>query len=72
MPRLGPIGRSDLIASLRRLGFSGPYPGGSHEFVVKGNRRLILPNPHTGDIHVGLLARLLRQAGISRDQWEAL
>ena len=71
MPRLGPISRVDFIASLRRLGFSGPYRGGKHEFMVKGTRRLILPSSHSADIDTGLLARLLNQAGISREQWEA-
>jgi hypothetical protein len=35
----------------------------------RGNLTVILPNPHEGDIGVGLLTRLLRQAGISRDEW---
>jgi hypothetical protein len=30
---------------------------------------VIIPNPHEGDISVGLLARLLRQAGVSREEW---
>jgi len=30
---------------------------------------VIIPNPHHGDIGVGLLRRLLRQAGISREEW---
>lgn len=72
MPRLKPISRNAFVSSLRQLGFSGPYPGGNHEFMVKGTRRLILPNPHGGDIDIGLLARLLKQAGITREQWEAL
>jgi hypothetical protein len=33
---------------------------------------LILPNPHESDISAGLLVRILRQAGISREQWERL
>jgi len=30
---------------------------------------VIIPNPHEGDIGVGLLKRLLRQAGVSREEW---
>ena len=52
------------------LGFHGPYPGGRHEFLLHGNRRLILPNPHRGDVSVDLLTRLLKQANVSRDEWE--
>jgi hypothetical protein len=28
-----------------------------------------IPNPHGGDISVDLLTRILRQAGISREEW---
>ena len=72
MPPLGPIKRSQLIFYLRRLGFDGPYSGGRHLFMRRDNIRLVLPNPHRGDISVGLLVRLLRQAGISQDEWERL
>ena len=71
MPRLTPISRRELIRRLKRLGFEGPYTGGRHEFMLRGDRRLILPNPHRGDISVDLLARLLRQAGITREEWQS-
>ena len=29
-----------------------------------------IPNPHAGDIGVGLLAIILREAGVSRVAWE--
>jgi hypothetical protein len=35
MPHFGPIKRRELIACLRRLGFSGPYTGGKHEFMQR-------------------------------------
>ncbi len=35
----------------------------------RGDLTVIIPNPHDGDVGVGLLARLLRQAGLSRDEW---
>jgi hypothetical protein len=72
MPRFGPIGRTNLIRYLRQLGFAGPFAGGRHEFMQRGDNRLILPNPHRGDVGVDLLARLLREAEISRDEWERL
>ena len=67
--RLTPVSRRDFIKRLRALGFEGPYAGGNHEFMLRGNRRLILPNPHRSVIGVNLLIRLLRQAGVSRDEW---
>ncbi|MDP9372911.1 MAG: type II toxin-antitoxin system HicA family toxin [Chloroflexota bacterium] len=72
MPVYGPISRRELITTLRRLGWDGPYTGsGKHpQYMTKGNRQLRLPNPHRGDIGVHLLGRILSQAGISRDEWE--
>jgi len=72
MPPFGPIKRRDLIRNLRELGFEGPYSGGRHEFMVKGDLKLFIPNPHRGDIGRGLLSRILRQAGINRQEWERL
>jgi hypothetical protein len=59
-----------LIATLRRLGFVGPFSGRKHEFMQKGSLVLTIPNPHRGDIGAKLLAILLRQAGISRRDWK--
>lgn len=36
----------------------------------KGDLVLTIPNPHRGDIGRTLLAIVLRQAGISRAEWE--
>lgn len=69
MARLVPVSWDDLVRRLRELGFEGPYGGGRHPQMRRGNLTVILPNPHEGDIGVGLLTRLLRQAGISRDEW---
>lgn len=70
MPQFGPIRRRELIAGLRKLGFLGPFTGSKHEFMQKGSLLLTIPNPHRGDIGPGLLATVLRQAGISRRDWE--
>ena len=72
MPAFGPIKRKDLVFYLRQLGFDGPYSGKKHQFMSLGTRRLILPNPHPGEISKDLLADIVRQAGISREEWERL
>jgi predicted RNA binding protein YcfA (HicA-like mRNA interferase family) len=72
MPPLGPISRRDLIRNLKDFGFDGPYSGGKHQYMIRGRTRLRVPNPHQGDIGRGLLSRILRQAGISREEWERL
>lgn len=67
--RLRPVSRRELVARLKALGFSGPYTGGRHQFMVRGSIRLVLPNPHRGEIGVDLLKRILRQAGIEEEEW---
>lgn len=53
-------------------GFDGPFAGGRHEFMSRENRQVRLPNPHVGDISKDLMSRLLVQAGVSKEEWEAL
>ena len=72
MPSFGAISRRDLIYYLKQLGFEGPYSGTRHQFMVRDDVRLIIPNPHEGDISKSLLAKILKQAQISRDEWEIL
>jgi predicted RNA binding protein YcfA (HicA-like mRNA interferase family) len=72
MPPFGPIKRKDLIRHLRQAGFEGPYVGGKHQFMRKGTVTVRIPNPHSADIGVELLSRILRQAGIHRDEWGSL
>ena len=71
MPSIAPIKRKDFIYYLRQLGFDGPYSGGKHEYMVKGQTRLTLPNPHR-DIDPQLLLRILKQSGITWQEWEEL
>jgi len=35
----------------------------------RGDVTVIIPNPHEGEIGVGFLKRLLRQAGVAREEW---
>jgi predicted RNA binding protein YcfA (HicA-like mRNA interferase family) len=72
MPGFGPIKRKDLVDYLKQLGFEGPYSGGKHQYLVKGQLKLAIPNPHQGEIGRDLLARILKQAGIEREDWERL
>jgi predicted RNA binding protein YcfA (HicA-like mRNA interferase family) len=66
-----PIVRKDLIRKFKNLGFSGPYSGGKHQFMVKGELKIRVPNPHqAGDISDSLLAEILRQAEVSKEEWK--
>lgn len=72
MPHFGPIKRDDLIYYLRQLGFEGPFAGKRHQIMQRGMVVIIIPNPHEGDIGRELLAKILRRANISRQEWEKL
>jgi predicted RNA binding protein YcfA (HicA-like mRNA interferase family) len=72
MSSLGPISRSKLIRAPKRAGFDGPYSGSDHAFMQKDDLLVRIPNPHGNDIGPNLLAEILKQAGISRKQWESL
>lgn len=39
--------------------------------MVKEKKKIHIPNPHgSGDIHISLVKEILRQAGISYDEWD--
>jgi len=68
--KLVPISRRELIKRLASLGFTGPYPGKKHLHMVKDGVFVMIPNPHHGEeISVKLLLIILKEAGISRDDW---
>lgn len=69
MAKLSPISWSNLVKKLKQFGFDGPYRGGKHPYMVKGELVLTLPNPHRKEISVDLLTRILRQANIERNRW---
>ena len=72
MPPFKPIKRLELIRQLKKLGFLGPFPGGKHQYMVKEQLKIWIPNPHQDDISKTLLTKILRQAGITKDEWENL
>ncbi len=61
-----------LVQKFRQLGFNGPYSGGRHLFMIKSELKVHIPNPHKSEISKYLLAEILRQAGISKDEWNKL
>ncbi len=72
MPPFGPIKRRNLIRYFRKAGWTGPFKGTRHDYMLKGTRKQRIPNEHHEDISQALLAEILRQAGISREEWEQL
>ena len=70
MPRFGPTRRVDLIAAFRALGFTGPHSGTRHDFMQRGTLRVRIPNRDIDDRD--LLREILRQAGVTRAEWESV
>jgi predicted RNA binding protein YcfA (HicA-like mRNA interferase family) len=67
--RLTSVKRKEFVQRLRELGFAEPFSGGKHEIMRRGHQTIRLPNPHQSEISVDLLRRILRDSGISRDEW---
>ena len=64
------LSRKDLIGKFKALGYSGPFSGGKHQFMIKGSQKIRIPNPHVGDISASLVKEMTRQAGISSREWD--
>ena len=69
MAELSPVSWTNLARQLRKLGFDGPYHGGKHPYMIKANLVLTIPNQHRKDIGVALLSRILRRAGVTKEEW---
>jgi len=67
--RLTPVTWRELVRKLKKLGFEGPYYGGKHPYMIRGDLVLTIPNPHRKIIGVALLSKILKQAKISREEW---
>lgn len=74
MPKLTPVGSREVIRKLRVLGFDGPYGGGRHVFMRHPITRLKIPVPnHQGqDIPIGTLRAIIRQIGLTVEEWLVL
>jgi predicted RNA binding protein YcfA (HicA-like mRNA interferase family) len=65
------LSRKNLVRKFKRLGYKGPYSGGKHQFMVRGDLKVRVPNAHgSGEISESLLHEILRQAGISKKDWD--
>lgn len=59
-----------MIQRFKNLGWEGPIDGPDHPFMKKGKRKVKIPNPHgSDDIHVSLLKKILKQAGVTESQY---
>jgi predicted RNA binding protein YcfA (HicA-like mRNA interferase family) len=74
MPKLRPENPQSMVRKLRKLGFDGPYGGGKHVFMRHPQTGMKISVPiHKGrDIPGGTLRAILRQLGISVEEWSKL
>jgi predicted RNA binding protein YcfA (HicA-like mRNA interferase family) len=66
------ISHRELVRKFKKFGFDGPYSGGRHLFMIKVGLKIRIPNPHGKDIPAFLLTEILRQAGISKKDWNSV
>jgi predicted RNA binding protein YcfA (HicA-like mRNA interferase family) len=70
MPKLSPLKTRDLIQKLHALGFEGPFPGGRHSRMASLKTGQIIPIPiHSKEVSVGLVRAIIREIGISTEEW---
>ena len=69
MARLPRISGHEAIRALERLGFARIRQSGSHVFMRRGQDACVVP-AHA-ELKVGTLAGLLRQAGVTTEEFVA-
>jgi predicted RNA binding protein YcfA (HicA-like mRNA interferase family) len=71
MPKLSLLKPQQVVQKLRQLGFAGPIPGGRHARMVHPGTGQIIPIPmHKGkDVSVGLIRTIIREVGITPEEW---
>jgi len=40
--------------------------------MIRGKHKVIIPNPHRGDIGVILIKKIIRQLGLTNEEWNQL
>lgn len=66
-PSLPIVSGAEAIRALQRLGFVVIRQRGSHVVLRKGSQGCVVPNHR--EIKIGTLAGLLKQAGVSVDEF---
>jgi predicted RNA binding protein YcfA (HicA-like mRNA interferase family) len=73
MSRLGQVRPRELVSALKRFGFVEAGQIGSHRILVDEERDLQTSVPmHPGDVGRGLLKKILKQVGLSEEQFRKL
>ena len=71
MPKLPALSAREIIAALRRAGFVEARQSGSHLLMVHEARRraAVIPLHGSRDVAVGTVHNILRQAGLTAEEF---
>ncbi len=69
MPRLPRVSGAEAVRALQKLGFEVTRQRGSHIVMRRGASGCVVPNHR--EIKIGTLAGVLRQAGVSAEEFIA-
>ena len=73
MPRLPMISGKGMCKLLEKIGFSKIHQVGSHiRFIHVNGRKTVVPVHGAEELGVGVLKEILKQAGLSRRDYEIL
>jgi predicted RNA binding protein YcfA (HicA-like mRNA interferase family) len=67
-----PYSAREVLAKLKRAGFSEVRQTGSHLFLKHADGRMTFVAMHRGDIPTGTFRKILRQAGLSEEAFKEL
>jgi len=67
VPKLPHVSGAEIIRALERLGFSRARQKGSHVVLRRGSSGCVVPLHR--EVKIGTLAGLLRQAGVTADEF---
>jgi len=69
VPKLPRVSGAQVIRALEKLGFVQVRQNGSHVVMRRGASGCVVPTHH--EVKIGTLAGLLRQAGVSSEEFAA-
>ncbi|MDQ1254847.1 MAG: hypothetical protein QG646_4117 [Euryarchaeota archaeon] len=73
MSRIVPLPAKKVVKALEKVGFQPVRQKGSHLFLEHlDGRTTVLPIHSNKDLKVNLINKILKDAGISRDEWVEL
>ena len=72
MSRLPSLTSREVVVALKKAGFEGRRQRGSHLFLWHPEREVMATVPmHAGDLPRGTLKAIIRQAGLTEDEFQA-